>query len=282
MSVKEAKRIRNMKNETLVGRVRQMVEMRNHIINIDGVGRYYVRVMKGNDKTGEECYTVSLIPIADCYNCKLCQKECYDIINDCWRPDVMRSRAVNSAIHKEDIDRYWAEISSEIKRINIKELRINVGGDLMYDDFIKVKGLGEDNRGCSILFFTKSDDDLNRFIDENLADYPDNYGFPENVSPILSRWKGLEYSNPYHVPESHVLYVDGNTTAPLSDELKQMIHTLVTSEDKTERMALLWDIIVKMREEGLYYCGGNCTECHFSKEGCWALKAGQHVIFPAH
>jgi hypothetical protein len=55
--------------------------------------------------------------------------------------------------------------------------------------------------------------------------------------------------NRHNLPVSHVLYADGRTTAP---------------------------------KFGSYYCGGNCSECNYKGEGCWILKRGESVIFPAH
>ena len=99
----EPKKIKNVSNEVIAGRVRTMLDMREEFLkDIDNV---HVKLQKGNSKTGANCWTVSLIPIADCgHNCKNCRKECYDVINVCWQPPVQRDRARNSAIHKADPD----------------------------------------------------------------------------------------------------------------------------------------------------------------------------------
>ena len=55
---------RKMKRETIIRRLQKMTNRRDEIIK-EGVENYHVRLMKGNDKTGVNCYTVSLIPIAD-------------------------------------------------------------------------------------------------------------------------------------------------------------------------------------------------------------------------
>ena len=65
----------------------------------------------------------------------------------------------------------------------------------------------------------------------------------------MSAWENTEMDNPHNLPVSHVLYADGRTTAP---------------------------------EFGSYYCGGNCAMCKYNDEGCWTLKCGESVIFPAH
>lgn len=50
------------------------------------------------------------------------------------------------------------------------------------------------------------------------------------------------------LPEAHVLYRDGTTTA----------------------------------REDAKKCGGNCTECACISGGCWSLKKGEQVVFKEH
>ena len=207
------------------------------------INNCHVKLMKGNTKTGKDCYTVSLIPIVDCKNCKECMVDCYDINTDCRFPGVIESRALNSAIHLNDIERYFNEISSLVKSKNIKELRYNVGGDFVYEDFIFVNRVAVENPQCEFLFFTKSYDDINKYID-------DHGDFAKNVHPIISRWLKVDCNNKYNLPESHVLYEDGRTTAP---------------------------------QFGSKYCQGNCSNCFAGvNDGCPTLKKGESVIFKAH
>lgn len=234
-------------DEAVLRRIRKMLDLK--VEYLKHINDIHVELKPGNTKTGTKCWTTSLIPIVDCINCSGCKNNCYDIRNDCIYPSVLDSRAKNSAIHSADPSRYWSEVGDEITNKNAEQLRINVGGDLRYIDFNLIKTLGEDKSDCDMLFFTKNYDECNQYISENIADYPDNYGFPPNIHPIYSRWIGMECNNPYGVPESHVLWEDGRTTAP---------------------------------EFGAYYCGGNCSECHFNKEGCWVLKKNESVIFKAH
>lgn len=203
--------------------------------------KMHVKLQRGNKKTGQNCWTVSLMPVIDCGNCKQCSHNCYDLKADLIYPAVIKDRAKNSAIHKVDPERYWAEIDAQVKANFVAELRINVGGDLSDDDFAYVARLGRQNKNTMILFFTKNYKGINAFLD--------NHRFPKNVRPIMSTWEGLEMENPHNLPQSHVLYDDGRTTAP---------------------------------EYGAYYCGGNCSECAFKGEGCWDLKKKEHVIFKAH
>ena len=240
--------VRKLRRETIINRVKKMVDMREEIAK--DLDSYHVKLMKGNDKTGINCYTVSLIPGVDCPNCKVClYNGCYDIQNDCWRPSVQKTRAINSAIHKYDRERYWKEINVKIKGLFIEELRINVGGDLQDEDFGWVNGLGIENPNCDILFFTKNDNGINSWIDEN-------GDFAPNVHPTISFWEGMDIKNPYNLPTAHILWADGRTTAK--------------------------GITTKP-------CGGNCSECYYykrinnkEKSGCWGMIKGDAVLFNAH
>ena len=207
------------------------------------VETYHVTLMQGNSKTGRNCYTVSLLPVIDCCNCSECKNHCYDVQHDVINDGCLHQRLINSAIHKADPDRYWFEIEEQVNGLFVTELRINVGGDLSDDDFDYINDMGKRNPQCDFLFFTKNYDGCNAWLDAHGGN------FVSNVHPIYSRWPGMEMKNPYHIPESHILWADGTTTAP---------------------------------EFGAYFCGGNCSYCHFHKEGCWVLKKGDHVVFEAH
>lgn len=236
---KQPKRITKMSMEAIMGRMEKMVAIREEYLK--DVENVHIKLQQGNSKTGKACWTISLIPIADCKNCSECKKKCYDIKNVCFQPAVQNDRARNSALHKADPKRFWEEVDLQIKANFVTELRINVGGDLTDDDFIYVNQLAEKNPRTDILFFTKNYDGINRFLDKNK--------FHNNVSAIMSAWPGMEMDNPHKLPVSHVLFADGTTSAP---------------------------------EFGSYFCNGNCSECHFTGEGCWNLKKGESVIFPAH
>ena len=236
----KAKEIKNMSMEAIMGRVQKMVAKREEYIkDIDNV---HIKLQQGNSKTGKSVYTISLIPIADCgHNCKECKKQCYDVINVCFQPAVQNDRAKNSAVHKADIERFWNEVSYGIKYNCVQTLRLNVGGDICAADLPYINKVAKDNPKCDILFFTKSYEEVNEYLNENT--------FEPNVHCIMSAWENTEIENPHNLPVSHVLYADGRTTAP---------------------------------EYGSVYCGGNCAKCKYNDEGCWTLKKGQSVIFPAH
>ena len=239
MVVKEPKTVNEMCSDGIENRVRKLLEQRDYWLN--HLNDAHVILQKGNTKSGTACWTVSLAPIIDCANCSGCRGKCYDIRKDCIYPSVINDRARNSAIHLADPERYWKEISEQIKANFVEQLRINVGGDLSGHDFHYIAEVAKENPQCDILFFTKNYVKLNDFLRDNQ--------FPSNVHPIMSRWEGMDCQNPHNLPESHILWKNGTTTAPMY---------------------------------GAYFCGGNCTECHFNKEGCWTLKNGEHVIFAAH
>ena len=199
------KKIKNMSIENIMGRVQKMVELRTEFEkDIDSV---HVKLQQGNSKTGKNVYTVSLIPIADCgHNCKGCKKECYDVINVCFQPKVQADRARNSAVHRKDINRFWEEVSYGIKYNCVQALRINVGGDVCKEDLPLINKVAKENPKCDILFFTKSYEEVNEFLDNN--------EFAPNVHCIMSAWKDTPMDNPHNLPVSHVLYADGSTTAP--------------------------------------------------------------------
>ena len=225
-------------------RFNRIKKMYSDIETKHNVNNLHVKLQPGNTKTGKLCYTVSLLPIFDCTNCDKCHKDCYDFAHDLVFNSVTLDRIKNSLIHLDNPERYWNEISIQIKANYIQALRINVGGDLKYEDFIFLNKVAEENPKCQFLFFTKTYDGINRFLDE--------YGnFCDNVHPIMSTWKDLEMSNPHKLPTSHVLFEDGSTTAP---------------------------------KYGAVYCQGNCSKCLYDDDtkGCWDLKNGESVIFPVH
>ena len=192
------------KKETVRKHAKQLKARRDELLKI--VEELHVKLQQGNEKTGNLCWTVSLLPIVDCPNCSECMYECYDLRNDCYKETVRNDRCRNSAIHKADPERFWNEVDAKVKRNFATQLRINVGGDLSDDDFAYVAELGKRNPKTMILFFTKNYKGINDFLDSQ--------EFPDNVRPIMSCWQGMEIENPHKLPCSHVLYEDGRTTAP--------------------------------------------------------------------
>lgn len=235
-----------IKYEYGLKRVERMVDIKKEMM--DYVNDLHVIIHPGNNKTGRECWTSSLIPLHDCPNCSKCFKSddgkciCYDTAHVCFQKTVMMDRARNSAIHEVDPERYWFEIEMQIRANYVHQFRANVGGDMSNDDFELISKMGlnlKDN--CDIMFFTKNYNGINNYLGR--------YDFSNNMHPLMSPWLGMKFDNPHNLPCAHVLFPDGSTTAP---------------------------------EFGAYFCGGNCSECHYKKEGCWALKKGEHVVMLAH
>lgn len=233
------KHVSKLNEETITKKVTEWSKAREEMrADIDS---YHVKLMKGNTKTGQSCYTVSLSPVMDCQNCKHCKGECYDLAHDVIpHPNCLKYRLINSLIHKYDLERYWKEIEEQIEENAVRLLRYNVGGDFTIVDFPFIAEIGRKFPNTKFLFFTKNYDDVNSFLETN--------SFPENVSCLMSGWKGSIPVNPHQLPEAHVLYQDGTRT---------------------------W-------HKPAFYCPGNCARCDFKGEGCWHLKKGEAVVFDQH
>lgn len=76
---------------------------------VENVSDLHVKISEGNNKLGA-IPSVSLIPVMDCGNCAICAKSCYDLRNDMIYKEVIKTRAINSAILHEDPERYFKEI----------------------------------------------------------------------------------------------------------------------------------------------------------------------------
>lgn len=260
---KTAKNIKALKDKAIKNRLDKMIYYRQQVVTAvkelgyeyvlingvdleDGIHINPVHLMKGNEKTGQQCWTISFIPIFDCVNCSGCYNLCYDIRNDCIYPSVLQARAINSALRELDPVRFWQRVGELVAENFVTELRINVGGDLRDEDFELVHYyIAMANPKCDVLFFTKNYKGINKWLDTNGNTYA------SNLHPLMSGWKGMKCDNKYNLPMSHVLFADGSTD--------NYCPTF-----------------------GAHYCGGNCTECNFKSEGCWILKANEHVIFLAH
>ena len=131
-------------------RVQSMLEFRNEV----NVTEAHVKFSYDNRKTGALVPSVSLIPVADCGNCAVCAKGCYDVRNVCFQKTVQKSRANNSAILREDPGKYWREIEQRISCLRF--FRFHVGGDIKdYSYFVNMVGIAVRNPHCEILAFTK-------------------------------------------------------------------------------------------------------------------------------
>ena len=80
---------------------------------LENVSDLHVKISDGNTKLGA-IPSVSLIPVMDCGNCAICAKSCYDLRNDMIYKEVIKTRAINSAICHEDPERYFKEMEDYI------------------------------------------------------------------------------------------------------------------------------------------------------------------------
>lgn len=121
-----------------------------------------------------------------------------------------------------------------------------MSGDIPNKDYLKhMIETARQNEHCEILCFTKRYNIVNETMQEL-----NSRGeiLPSNLHLIFSAWRGLKMENPFRFPEAHVKYRDGTTTAG----------------------------------DNAYSCGGNCTECALTDDGCWTLRSGEQVVFNEH
>ena len=225
--------------EAVAKRVKQMVEFRDQV----DVDNAHVKLSYGNRKTGALVPSVSLIPVADCGNCKVCKAGCYDIRNVCFQKTVQKSRANNSAILKNDPVRYMVEIRKAVKYLRF--FRWHVGGDIKDPAYLSwMVSIAEETPTCEFLAFTKMYDIVNDYLDDHAE------GFPKNLHIIFSDWRGAEFDNRHNLPVSSPLWPDG-TKGP---------HCGKSS----------------------FLCPGSCEECAEAWKGCWEAGKGDTILFEAH
>lgn len=197
-----------------------------------------VKVSKGNSKLGQ-IPSVSLPSIKTCRNCA-CREKCYAQKLERLRPSVKNAYEHNLGVLLSDPTTYWREVEASVMMSRF--FRFHVSGDIpnaaYLENMVAVAGR---NAHCEILCFTKRYEMVNEFIQKNGE-------LPSNLHMIFSGWVGLDMANPFSLPEAHVRYRDGSTTA---------------REDAIE-------------------CSGNCTECALTEGGCWNLQKGQQVVFNEH
>lgn len=201
-----------------------------------------VKISEGNSKLGR-IPSVSLPSVVTCRNCD-CQKKCYARKLERIRKSVRGAYQHNLSVLKESPQIYWREVEAAIMMSRF--FRFHVSGDIPDANYLQnMITIAARNPHCEILCFTKKYELVNEYI-QNDGGAPNK--LPENLHIIFSGWVGLEMANPFSLPEAHVRYRDGSTTA---------------------------------REDAIQ-CGGNCTECAVTDGGCWTLKNGEQVVFNEH
>ena len=198
-----------------------------------------VKISRGNDKMGA-IPSVSLPSGLTCRADCECSKKCYAKRLERRRPSVKNAYENNYRVLLGTPDTYWREVEASVMMSRF--FRFHVSGDIVDDVyFAHMVDIAERNPHCEILCFTKKYDVINRHID-------DGGKIPKNLHIIFSVWRNLQCDNPHSMPEAHVRYRDGTTTAGKSAN----------------------------------NCTGNCTECAVIDGGCWALRRGEQVVFNEH
>lgn len=210
-----------------------------------------IAISKGNVKMGD-VPSVSLPPVATCPNCNGCAKQCYFIRNCCMYPHVLEAVARNLALvarapltYFNAVAKFCLETKSK-KNPALKHdaFRWHVGGDIPDADYFELMvAVAEECPGTKFLAFTKNYKVVNEFLDKGNE-------LPSNLQVLFSAWPGVEMDNPHNLPTSSPLFVDGKTAQ---------------TDGKT-----------------VHLCGGNCRKCFETGTGCWTLKRGEAVVFPAH
>lgn len=198
-----------------------------------------VKISNGNAKMGA-IPSVSLPAGVTCRSDCECSKKCYAKRLERMRPSVRQAYKHNYDLLNSDPNTYWREVEASIMMSRF--FRFHVSGDIPDAAYFEhMVDIARTNTHCEILCFTKKYDIVNSHI--NIIGK-----LPKNLHIIFSGWHDIEMVNPYNLPEAHVRYRDGSTTA----------------------------------REDAKLCGGNCTECAITDGGCWAAKHGEQVVFNEH
>lgn len=199
-----------------------------------------VKISKGNSKMGS-IPSVSLPAGLTCRCDCECSKKCYAMRLEKRRRAVREAYRSNYDLLQTNSDTYWREVEASI--MMSRYFRFHVSGDIPDADyFSKMVSIADRNHHCNILCFTKKYDIVNEYLESHEGILPDN------LHVIFSGWRNLEMANPFKLPEAHVIYRDGSTTARPDSKL----------------------------------CGGNCTECAITDSGCWDLQRGEQIAFNEH
>ena len=169
-----------------------------------------------------------------------CIKKCYARRIEQRRPSVKAAYEKNLRILNEKPDVYWREVEAAIMLSRF--FRFHVSGDIPNALYLcKMTEVADRNQHCEIMCFTKRYDLVNSFLLCGMK-------IPKNLHIIFSVWPGITMANPNELPEAHIRFRDGTTTA----------------------------------HKNAIECSGNCTECAITDGGCWTLQNGEQVVFDEH
>ena len=224
------KAIKGFKPETIKKIVNSLVALINHYIGLLKAGKQVnISISNGNRKIGR-CMNVSLAPIVTCGNCKECKYFCYDVKACCQYENVRIARAKNTALFNYNrelfFDQLWDRMSR--KKAN-KYLRFHVSGEIKdvnhFDYIVKTARLFPDFK---IWTYTKMYHVVNEWIKANGGT---KKALPDNLSVMMSEWKGLPIVNPYNLPVFRCVYANEKKPA-------------------------------------IFHCPGNCDFCKANNCGC--------------
>ena len=198
-----------------------------------------ISVSNGNIKMGR-IPSISLPAIITCRKDCKCREKCYAAKIERIRPLVKAAYLHNLKMLREQPEVFWRQAEAAI--MLSKYFRFHVSGDIPNKEYLeKMIEISARQPHCEILCFTKKFDIVNGFLSDGGV-------IPNNLHLIFSGWKDLSMENPFNLPEAHVWYKDGTTTARPDAKM----------------------------------CGGNCTECAKTGVGCWVLKNGEQIMFKEH
>ena len=201
-----------------------------------------ISISQSNIKMGN-IPSVSLPAEKTCGNYP-CKAKCYARKLERLRPAVRNAYENNLHILQTEPDTYWREVEGAIMLSRF--FRFHVSGDIPDQNYLlHMKQIAERNPHCELLCFTKQYQLVNELIGNLRAV---GSSLPHNLHLILSAWPGLPMDNPYSLPEAHVIFKDGTTTA----------------------------------RPDAFPCSGNCADCARTEGGCWTLKDGEQVVFKEH
>lgn len=202
---------------------------------------FTISISSGNVKMGK-IPSVSLPPVVTCSKIALntCAKKCYACKICRYSKEAKAAYQHNLDILKNQNSVFWDDVDRALKANRF--FRFNVSGDIYNKKYFdKLCEVVAKNKNCEVLIFTKKYSIVNNYIKANKK-------LPKNLHVIFSGWIGIKIDNPYKLPESHVIFKNGETSA----------------------------------RDGAKFCSGNCFECAINNGGCWALKKGEQVLFREH
>ena len=193
----------------------------------------YVSISEGNMKL-RDVPSVSLLPGHACKPGVPCLKQCYAKKTCVSYPSVGRAWAGNYVLATTDRASYFAQIRKWLDKKRPKYFRWHVGGDILDDGYLaEMRNIAAERPATRFMAYTKRDE-------------LGFSGIPENLTVIVSRWKG-----------DRIKDVQGRPQAWMHDKA---------------------NVDTRIPEKHLA-CPGTCDTCGHK---CWFLKSGDSVVFHKH